>query len=323
MSGRRGPAGLVGGGGAGGGGGGSPPDSPTSPDEQEWLRDRDAQQGAGAPGGPSAPVRPSGTVPRSLENFEAYQHNWELRYFRGFSEEDRQYLHEQFQRVFENNGFYMNIDSQYLDNVADEHFKNQFETGGRSGGAEYDASDMTPSNGRVQAAVQLFGLDYQKLRREDYEKYGSMQTLDLATAAARSPGGYGDALVRFKKENVWDRTTYTLGDSLGPAYMNNLVAGKISEGQFTGIEASDARFLLDRVQQAESLVTDAQKWNDVLQGGWGSYLELQYHGSLTMQDVESIVFTRPYNIPDSQVLSKLRSYGVKLYKYEGGRIVAL
>ena len=323
MPGSRGPAGLVGGGGAGGAGGGSPPDPSSSPDARDRLRDPDAQQGTGAPGGPNAPIRPPGPVPPSLQNFEKYQQDWERQHFRGFSAEDRKYLHEQFQKVFENNGFYMNIDSRHLENVADEHFKNQFETGGRSGGAEYDASDMTPSNGRVRAAIQLFGLDYQKLRREEYEKYGSMQTLDLATAAARSPSGYGDALVRFKRENVWDRTTYTLGDSLGPAYQRDLVAGKISDSQFTGIEASDARFLLHRAQQAESLVTDAQKWNDAMQGGWGSYLELQYHGSLTMHDVESIVFTRPYSIPDTRVLNKLRSFGVKLYKYEGGRIIAL
>ena len=235
MSGRRGPAGLVGGGGAGGGGGGSPPDPSSSPDPRDPLRDPNAQQGTGLPGGPNAPVRPQGTPPVSLENFDAYQRDWERRLFQGFSDADRQYLRVQFQKVFENNGFYMNIDSRFLENVADEHFKNQFETGGRSGGAEFDASDMTPSNGRVNAAIQLFGLDYTKMKPGDYEKYGSMQTLDLATAAGRSPGSYGDALVRFKKENLWDRTTYTLGDSLGPAYSRDLVAGKISDSQFTGI----------------------------------------------------------------------------------------
>jgi hypothetical protein len=280
-------------------------------------------QGAGAPGGPNAPVRPAGSVPPSLENFETYQRDWDRRHFQGFSAADRQYLQEQFQRVFENNGFYMNIGAQYLENVADEHFKNQFETGGNSGGAEFDADDMTPSNGRVAAAIQLFGIDYTKLQPHDYEKYGSMQTLDLATAASRSPSGYGDSLVRFKRESVWERTTYTIGDSLGPACMSDIVAGKISNGQFTGVDVSDSQVLLHRVQQAESLVTDAQKWDEVIEGSWGSYLELQYHGNLTMNDVECIVFTRAYKIPDARVLNKLRSYGLKLYKYEGGRISAL
>ena len=323
MTGRRSPAGLVGGGGAGGAGGGSPPVPASSPDARDRIHDPNTQQGTGAPGGPNAPVRPAGAVPASLENFETYQRDWEHRYFQGISAADRQYLKEQFQKVFESNGFYMNINSRYLENVADEHFKNQFETGGNSGGAEFDASDMTPSNGRVDAAVQLFGLDYTKMRREDYEKYGSMQTLDLATAASRSPSGYGDALVRFKKENVWERTTYTIGDSLGPASMSDLVAGKVSSGQFTGIDINDSRYLLQRVKQAESLVTDAQRWDDVIEGDWGSYLEVQYHGALTMNDVECIVFTRPNNIPNARVLNKLRSFGVKLYKYEGGRIRAL
>ena len=323
LFGRRSPAGIVGGGGGGGAPGGSARD-PTTPDPRDRLRDPNGQQATEGPGGPRAPVVPEGQKPRSLENFENHQREWERQHFESrFTEAEREYLREQFKRVFDNNGFYMNIRSEHLENVMDEHFKNQFETGGRSGGASFDPHDLTPSNGRVDAAEQLFGLDWRNMRPEDYEKYGSMQTLDLLTAASRSPSGYGDALVRFKRDSVLGRTTYTIGDSLGPAEMGELVAGNVSSGDFTGIPVSELADFLDRVRRAEQYVTDAQLWNNQVESGWGSYLELQYHGMLTMFDVESIVFTRSYNIPDARVLNRLRAYGIKLYKYEGGRLVAL
>ena len=318
IRGRRSPAGFLGGGGAGGG---SPPGySSSAADDERLLRDRNGAQGGSTPGAPAGShTRP----PISLEGFDAYQRDWESRYFGMLSTEDKRYLQEQFQRVFENNGFYMNIQSRFLENVADEHFKNQFETGGRSGGAEFDASDLTPTNGRIEAAINMFGLDYTKMKAEDYEKYGSMQTLDLLTAAERSPAGYGDALVRFRREAVIDRTTYTLGDSLAAAECNDLVAGKVSEFQYTGIPVYEIPGMVDRAKAAEQYVTDAQMWDKVMEGVWSTYLEVQYHGRLTMSDVESIVFTQAYNIPDAGVLGKLRSFGVKLYKYEGGRLIAL
>lgn len=73
-----------------------------------------------------------------------------------------------------------------------------------------------------------------------------------------------------------------------------------------GMSASE---LVRRVRDREGDVGDVREW---LRGvTHGSYLELQYHGALTIDDVESINFKR--NPPSQELLRKLRAKGVKVY----------
>ena len=49
------------------------------------------------------------------------------------------------------------------------------------------------------------------------------------------------------------------------------------------------------------------------------YWELQYHGDLTINDVESICFTR-YDKPTDDVLKQLKDLDIKVYKLAGGKL---
>lgn len=284
--------------------------------------------GGGGVGGPP-PSENNGT-PKSLANFDATQQAYENMYFSGLTDAEKQYLREQFLKVFESNGFYMNLKADTLEKVLDSWFKNQFEAKS-SGGAMYDPNDLSPNNDRVKAAMGLFGVDWRSMAPGDYEKYGSMQSNDLLTAAQSVPTSYGEVMVRFKKQNLWDRTTYLLEDSLGPGW-DGTAAGKVSRGDFTGTEFGfrlrDARDLLDRVRNAEHYVNNAKEW--VHQVGGGSYLELQYHGYLGMGDVESVVFRdqrwapKGSGVPPKALVDRLHDeFGVDVYYYDGTKMKKL
>ena len=60
------------------------------------------------------------------------------------------------------------------------------------------------------------------------------------------------------------------------------------------------------------------KW--VATVNWGSYFELQYHGHLSINDVESVTFsdTLPGNF--DVILGKLKRKGVKVYQVKGGSL---
>ncbi len=51
------------------------------------------------------------------------------------------------------------------------------------------------------------------------------------------------------------------------------------------------------------------------------YIELQYHGELKLDEVESICFTD--KLPSIHRLESLKNKGIKLYKIEGGKIVEI
>ena len=273
-----------------------------------------ASKVGGAGGIASANQAQNSQLPRSLENFDALQSAWEAQHFGAFTDIEKAYLREQFLKVFESNDFYMNFDSAILESIINGGFKNQFEVG-NSGGALFNSRDLTPNNGRVEAAIQLFGVNWRRMTAADYEKYGSMMTHDLAKAKSQSPMGYGDVLARFKKANLIHRTTYTMDDSLGMG----TVAGKVSRGDFTAFSEWNIHGrsdLLDRVRQSESLVGDARQWARKVNPG-SAYLELQYHGKLTMHDVDSLVFEAHRQPPPRAVLDRLKTeFGISVYSYE-------
>ena len=199
----------------------------------------------------------------------------------------------------------MDIRSEYLDNVIAEGFKNQFQTHTSQGALDFDS--------RRQATEQLFGSDVRHMRPADFERYGYLVSRDVS---AYNNSGYGDTTVRFKRDRVIERLTYTTDDSLYPASIQEAIAGKVSTNSIAGIwlDGMSGSELLRRVQSSEGSVGNVRDW---LRGvTHGAYLELQYHGALTIDDVESINFKR--SPPSQELLRKLRAKGVTVY-YQGRR----
>lgn len=215
--------------------------------------------------------------------------------------------------LFETNQFCMNFSPVIIESLLRKGFLNQLQTAKDKEIPHKTSGSYTPKN-RRKASENMFGTP-PKTRAADFEKYGYLgNPLDEADDAADGAKWYGRATIIFRKDRVKERVTYTFTDSLGPAlgFLNNPVPGKDGdEPSWEGAAfVSTYSGMRDRVEQAPA---KKSKISDVVKS---AYMELQYHGELTMSDVESIVLRKAddmkYITPDVQ--EALDALGVKVIK---------
>lgn len=245
-------------------------------------------------------------VPKTLENFDAYQKQWMKKNII-YNDNQAKFLKQSMQTVFDNNDYSMRIKFDNLEKiVADGRFKNQFETKTSEGSL---SADM-----RRAGCKQLFNADVDNLEPSDFEKYGYLGSKDFKTDLKTfSTPQYGKTIVQFNKGKLQNRVTYTVGDSLGPALLKRTIAGFVDDFTLAGIGRQYQRKLLehfmlnvdDKFKNANLL---AQKIST-------DYFELQYHGELTIDDVERICIEPNVVVPDS-LLDKLKAKGIKVYQFK-------
>ncbi len=250
-------------------------------------------------------------IPESLQNFEskALADYRALQRSTGLNAQQINYIHGQLQRIIDENDLAMAVKNNLIELILHSHFKNQMETG-TSQGANAPGT-------RAKLSAEYFGHGNTDpfAKPEFFEKYGYLAPRDKV-AADRNMPWYGDALVRFKRERVIDRTTFKTADTLNTWYDSNSArAAMVNHPTITGISGITGQ-TYDRIKNAESLIHDPSDWVDAV--NHGEYFELQYHGNLTMDDVASITFHG--SLPSQSVLNELKRRGIKLYKLSGGRV---
>ena len=236
---------------------------------------------------------------------------------------DRDNIEEVLRKMFEENDLGMDISGKLLDSVFENGFYNTFQSGTSDGycGSRSTKGKIPTSHSRLRCAHRLFGLgrdlDKDQLKRSEYEKYGHLLDHNKLDAFKNNRTHYGtgdsgrenQVQIRFKRENV--TCTWTFNDSLGERYQPTLVSDPKIES-------------LDYIDKAyKPIASDTKKLYEWQQKKHTSYVELQYHGDLTFDDVESIVFARnPERVISTSLISKLKSKGIELYYYDGSNIVA-
>lgn len=251
---------------------------------------------------------------KTLKNFELNSTSWyndRIKEYIPF--EDIRLASENLKEILENSEPSMRFKSENVDKLLEtDRFLNQFETG-TSGGS------LSP-NDRRRATRQLFGSDDDLFKKRDYEKYGYFGNKDFYEDFAYNDkiiGGtdqYGDVIVRFSKDKVMSRTTFTINNSLGPASWGQIVADNPISPHLVGI---DERYLMDhidilkqgKIKSPEALVDELRV----------RYIEAQFHGDLGLSDVSSVCFTtKP---PTNKQILAFRSKGIDVYVREGDKIV--
>lgn len=266
-------------------------------------------------------ARLGSNMPKTLPNLEkaiaAYERT--SRYGSN-AKQHKAEIEELMRKLFDEHDLGMNIDDDTLEAVLNSWFKNTFETGSSGGyvGSSKTTGKISSSHGRLSAAHKLFGLgknlDADQLARHDYEKYGNLLDHNIVESMAHNTARqYGNVEVRFKKDKVI--ATWTAGDSLGERFQPSLVSDPRScsfddlynTPMSSSVQTSDlAKFKRDHIS---------------------SYLELQYHGDLTIDCVESLTF--PYDLKDlsrSRYLSvaqKWKAKGAKIYYVVNGTLYQL
>lgn len=161
--------------------------------------------------------------------------------------------------------------------------------------AEYNEKDLD----RKHATSEFFHADLSSLAPEDYEKYGFLSCRDKKQDLIDQTSIYknrGQIIVNFKKENLLDRTTMVVGDSLN--HRNYLGIGSVTPtpvsqpravcipgySNNTIKELSRAITNKDLLPTRPGMISKLNKFEKNFE-----YLELQLHGDLTFsKDVESI-----------------------------------
>lgn len=261
--------------------------------------------------------------PKTLEHLEdaitEYEKN--SRFYGAAAKTHKNEIEILMQQVFNEHDLGMNIKDSILEKVLNSKFMNTFETGSSGGylGSTSTTGKISPTHSRLEAAHKLFGLPQrdlltQQLARTEYEKYGNLLDHDILRSMQNNTArSYGNVEVRFKKDKVV--ATWTAGDSLGVRYQPSLVSDPkaCSYDDFYNTPTSS------NIQTA-NLVEFKKKHIS-------TYLELQYHGQLTVDCIESITY--PYDILDGshdiflKVAKEFKKKGASIYYIKGNALYKL
>ena len=259
--------------------------------------------------------------PKTLPNLERAIAEYEkTSKYGNLAKQHKEEIEELMRRVFDEHDLGMNIDDDVLEAVLDSWFKNTFETGSSGGylGSYETTGKIESSHGRLQTAHKLFGLgkklDIDQLARHEYEKYGNLLDHDIVRSMTHNTAtSYGNVEVRFKKDKVV--ATWTAGDSLGVKYQPSLVSDPRS------CSFDD---LYNTPTSASIQTSDLTKFKQEHIRG---YIELQFHGDLTIDCVESLTF--PYNLKKTShshhlsIAQKWKAKGVNIYYIDNGMLYQL
>ncbi len=229
-------------------------------------------------------------------------------------------------KLFDDNDFGMDINASLLESVFEKGFLNTFQTGTSNGyhGSFKTSGSIETSHLRLRMAHKMFfpsthgditSDEYRgkQFARADYEKYGHLLDRDKYSAYTNNLTWYGDVQIRFKKSMV--NTTWTFNDSL-----HNY--GEYFQPSLT----SDPR-----VQSFDDMCSkrpnSSNKWGSVSE--WQremgtSYVELQFHGKVTIDMVESMTFRKnPEEIISKELISKLLLKGIELWYIDKSKGIAV
>lgn len=249
--------------------------------------------------------------PKSLEHLQSKIDSYVKG--QGLTDEQTQNVLTKLREVMANGDLGMNVPrtdsrgNEVFPKLFSSHFKSQIETG--TGNGCVDVSY------RKRATNQLFGAAIDKMKPIEFEKYGFLMDKDiLAQSKSSIAGGYwnhGDGIqIRFKKDRVV--ATFTTCDSLG----SGIVPSLTTDPKTSAIASVDRvlRNTANHLSAIESTKAYAS-----------SYIELQYHGNLTLDCIESIFI--PKNVlPKISVstLELMRKTGAILYsESEAGALITL
>lgn len=247
-------------------------------------------------------------LPTTLSNFKEYGDTWEKSVVsKELTVEQIELIGNKMSEVINNSEYAMRVNSKILDTILDDgRFKNQFETKTSGGALNFDY--------RKKATKQLFGKGAIK-DVKNYEKYGYLGTKDfIEDAHDYKIQQYGNCIIHFDKKYLKNKVTYTLDDSLGQALNKVTVAGDSENPRANGI---NKKHLKEWVPWFEKRRNKMLEISDFMKDTPIRYIELQYHGELKIDFIKEICFTGQYTEVPDELVKKIKSKGIKVFKLEG------
>lgn len=251
-------------------------------------------------------------LPKTLSNLDkaikSYEHSSN---YGDTAKAHKEEIEDLMRELFDKHDFGMNIAEDKIEKVLTSKFKNTFETGYSGGylGSTKTTGEIEVTHGRLIAGHKLFGLSKDlergQLKRHEYEKYGSLLDHNILDSINKYnyAKDYGNVEVRFKKDKVI--ATWTAGDSLCQRWQPSLC----SDPKACSFDNSPRTPTTKDVDTNDLYTLRRSHTYD--------YIELQYHGELTIDCVESLAF--PYDITsprwkrELEIAKGWKKTGVKVY----------
>lgn len=240
--------------------------------------------------------------PATLKNFAKTVNQLEADVVGEFSQEEIQVFKDTAREMFRKYDFATNTKAKYLENILDDHLKNLQETGTSGGGTNVQS--------RINTSHDNFGIS-KTAKAEEFEKYGLLAEKDVN----KRVGGdwYGQTTIRWKKDKV--NATFTMDDSLDDYAF--IAPSLVTDPKITSIAARNGRNIrcvdlnqFKAIQQASKKGIDDML--DKMPGVY--YIELQYHGQLTMDCIESVTFAEKSEARVAKkAIKKLLQKGIPCY----------
>lgn len=204
---------------------------------------------------------------------------------------------------------------------------------------------------RKDFAIQKFGLNKQLMPNTDYEVYGYLSHGDVVkentftdyscmygrpnpnNMVGTGVNQYGQIIVTLKKDRMKHRTTMVIGNSLDERDYTapTSIEGKkdlASMGLSSIKNIANIYEYLKKKADGED-VKEYLSLDKLLLNCGVNYFELQYHGGVTLDDIESISLLEDYHIeksgvvPDKEIPEELRNLckkkGIKTYVVKDGQ----
>ena len=240
--------------------------------------------------------------PATLKNFAKTVNQLEADVVGEFSQEEIQVFKDTAREMFRKYDFATNTKAKYLENILDDHLKNLQETGTSGGGTNVQS--------RINTSHDNFGIS-KTAKAEEFEKYGLLAEKDVN----KRVGGdwYGQTTIRWKKDKV--NATFTMDDSLDDYEF--IAPSLVTDPKITSIAARNGRNIrcvdlnqFKAIQQASKKGIDDML--DKMPGVY--YIELQYHGQLTIDCIESVTFAEKSEARVAKkAIKKLLQKGIPCY----------
>ena len=122
---------------------------------------------------------------------------------------------------------------------------------------------------------------------------------------------YGGIIIKFKKDSV--NASFTCGDSLG-FYQNQAnggIACPVANPSLCSMNKFQMKNLSDAVKNNTVPKSIGELSYLLSSGNQATYFEVQYHGDLRVEDIESVTFISNYVMPSKEVITQLNNLGIK------------
>lgn len=241
--------------------------------------------------------------PATLKNFAKTANQLEAEVIGEFSKAEIDLFRDTMRDMFKKYDFASDTSADYLEDIIDSHYKNQVELGGTKSGA------MSNVKKRKDISSEMFGTPKRGTPPAQYEKYGYLTETDFNT---NYDAGYGGTTIRWKKDKI--NATFTMTDSLNAE--DFMSPSLTTDPKIISTAAHNGRnFFVKSIQDIKDLAREAKdSVADATEMFGSQYIELQFHGELTVDCIESVTFDGENEVRKGiDAIKKLLGMGIPCY----------